>query len=24
VQDPNVVEAYLGFPDIVDKLRGVE
>ena len=24
VQDPNVVEAYLGFPDIVDKLRGVQ
>ena len=24
VQDPQVVEAYLGFPDIVDKLRGVQ
>jgi branched-chain amino acid transport system ATP-binding protein len=24
VQDSNVVEAYLGFPDIVDKLRGVQ
>ena len=24
VKDPNVVEAYLGFPDIVDKLRGVQ
>ena len=24
VQDPNVVEAYLGFPDIVDKLRDVQ
>ena len=24
VQDPQVVEAYLGFPDIVDKLRGAQ
>jgi branched-chain amino acid transport system ATP-binding protein len=24
VQDPQVVEAYLGFPDIVDKLRDVQ
>jgi len=24
VQDPQVVEAYLGFPDIVDKLRGTQ
>jgi len=22
VENPDVVEAYLGFPDIVDKLRG--
>src|SRR5208337_3924248 len=24
VQNPDVVEAYLGFPDIVDKLRGTQ
>ena len=24
VQNPDVVEAYLGFPDIVDKLRGAQ